>query len=180
MTHLQPWSIHINLNTLPETSARFIPASVWSDVIAPEVLKQCDALDGVSDFTAAARLFSHAARQLTDGIVADPRACRYALERRCTISVDPFAASFRPETLTCRPGQNTSTCLTGAQIFALHRIYSNYVETNQTYIFGPYFPGGELGFFNGLVGSSPFQLSVNYFQFFVLKLVMTYIPRVLD
>ena len=79
--------------------------------------------------------------------------------------------SFRPETLTCRPGQNTSTCLTGAQIFALHRIYSTYYEANQTYIFGPYFPGGETGFFDGLVGNTPFELAVSFFQFFVLKWV---------
>ena len=76
---------------------------------------------------------------------------------------------FRPETLTCRPGQNTSTCLTTPQIVALRHIYSDYFEANQTYIFGSYYPGGETGFFNGLVGSNPFQLSVNYFQFFALK-----------
>ena len=77
--------------------------------------------------------------------------------------------SFRPETLTCRPGQNTSTCLTGDQIFALHRIYSTYYEANQTYIFASYYPGGETGFFDGLVGNSTFQLGLNYFQYFVLK-----------
>ena len=77
--------------------------------------------------------------------------------------------SFRPETLTCRPGQNTSTCLTGPQIFALHRIYATYFEAGQSYIFAPYFAGGETAFFDGLVGNIPFQLGVNYFQFFVLK-----------
>ena len=42
------WSLHMNLHVLPETSERFIPANVWTSVIAPEVLNQCDALDGVS------------------------------------------------------------------------------------------------------------------------------------
>ena len=77
--------------------------------------------------------------------------------------------SFRPETLTCRPNQNSSTCLTGDQIFALHHIYADYYEANQTYIFGSLYPGGEDAFFSGLVGSDPFTLAVNYFQFFVLK-----------
>ena len=79
------------------------------------------------------------------------------------------ANSFRPETLTCRPGQNASTCLTGHQIFALHHIYNNYYEANQTYIFGPYFAGGELGFFNGLVGTIPFGLGISFFQFMIVK-----------
>ena len=47
MSHLQGWSVHINNLIQPPTSARFIPENVWTDVIAPEVLKQCDALDGV-------------------------------------------------------------------------------------------------------------------------------------
>ena len=85
--------------------------------------------------------------------------------------------SFRPETLTCRPGQNTSTCLTGPQISALHRIYQDYFEANQTYVFGSYYPGGELGFFSGLVGATPVQLSMNYFQFFVLKWVRCNLSR---
>ena len=47
MSHLQSWSIRMNLLVLPENSTRFIPQNVWTNVIAPEVLKQCDALDGV-------------------------------------------------------------------------------------------------------------------------------------
>ncbi|KIP02136.1 hypothetical protein PHLGIDRAFT_309557 [Phlebiopsis gigantea 11061_1 CR5-6] len=135
MTHLQAWSMHVNLEVLPTTSPRFIPENLWTDVIAAEVLKQCDALDGLSD-----------------GIISDPRIC-----------------SFRPETLTCRPNQNTSTCLTSPQIFALHHIYSDYFEANQTYVFGSYYPGGETGFFGGLTGSNPFPIPAQYFAFFVLN-----------
>ncbi|KIP02010.1 hypothetical protein PHLGIDRAFT_26753 [Phlebiopsis gigantea 11061_1 CR5-6] len=148
-THLMGWELHMNLLVQPETSERFIPANVWTDIIAPEVLNQCDALDG-----------------LTDGIINDPRMC-----------------SFRPETLTCRPGQNRSTCLTTPQIIALRRIYSDYFEANQTYIFGSYYPGGETGFFNGLVGNTTFQIAENYFQFFALNdtnfTVFDYGPEVL-
>ncbi|KAI8969402.1 feruloyl esterase-like protein [Trametes punicea] len=135
MSHLQPWSIHMNLDVLPTTSPHFMTQDMWVNVIGPEVMRQCDALDG-----------------LKDGIINDPRRC-----------------SFRPETLTCRPGQNTSTCLNADQISALHRIYADYYEADQTYIFGGYFPGGEDAFFDGLVGSPPFALPADWFRFFLLN-----------
>ncbi|KAI0671669.1 feruloyl esterase-like protein [Trametes maxima] len=134
-THLQAWSIHMNLNTQPSTSPHFIPQDMWNDVLAPEVMRQCDALDG-----------------LTDGIINDPRIC-----------------SFRPETLTCRPGQNASTCLTADQISALHRIYADYYEADQSYVFGGYYPGGETEYYKGLVGKKQFDIGKNYFGFMVLN-----------
>ncbi|RPD61212.1 feruloyl esterase-like protein [Lentinus tigrinus ALCF2SS1-6] len=132
-THLQAWSIHMNLNTEPSTSPHFMTEDMWQDVIAPEVMRQCDEYDG-----------------LTDGIINDPRTC-----------------SFRPETLTCRPGQNASTCLTGDQISALHRIYADYYEADQTYVFGGYYPGGEARYYSGLVGKTQFKIGRAYFQFMV-------------
>ncbi|OJT07480.1 hypothetical protein TRAPUB_1665 [Trametes pubescens] len=76
---------------------------------------------------------------------------------------------FRPEVLTCAPGQNKSTCLTGDQIGALHRIYTDYYEADQTYIFGGYQPGGEKLYPTGLVGSTTFPLVQDWFRFFVLN-----------
>ena len=78
-------------------------------------------------------------------------------------------ASFRPETLICRPDQNTSECLTVPQIGAFHRIYSDYYETNQTWIFGKYYPGGEIAYPDGLVGATP--KGADWFRYFVLKCV---------
>ena len=46
-THVQSWSIHQNLNVQPSTSPHFMTEDMWMNLIAPEVLKQCDALDGV-------------------------------------------------------------------------------------------------------------------------------------
>ncbi|EIW55233.1 feruloyl esterase-like protein [Trametes versicolor FP-101664 SS1] len=135
MSHLQPWSVHMSLNVLPANSLCFIPQSTWDNVIGPEVMRQCDALDG-----------------LLDGIINDPRAC-----------------SFRPEALTCTPGQNMSTCLTEDQIGALHRIFADYYEADQTYIFGGYQPGGEKAYATGLVGNPPFPLPQDWFRFFVLN-----------
>lgn len=47
MSHLISWAAHMSLDVLPETSSRFIPDSTWINVIAPEVMRQCDAVDGV-------------------------------------------------------------------------------------------------------------------------------------
>ncbi|CAL1716111.1 unnamed protein product [Somion occarium] len=135
MAHLQPWSIHVSLEIMPVNSSRFIPAATWAEVIHPEVLKQCDILDG-----------------LADGILNDPRKC-----------------SSRPETLACRPGQNTSTCLNLDQIHAIHQIFSTYFETNQTFIFNGYYPGGEVGYPQGLVGAVPFPIPQDYYRFFVIN-----------
>jgi len=89
-------------------------------------------------------------------------------------------SSFRPETLTCRPGQNTSACLTGPQIDALHHIYATYFEANQSFVFNSYYPGGELAFFNGLVGPNPFSIALQWFQFFVLKYVLDLIRKLVS
>ncbi|KZT07620.1 feruloyl esterase-like protein [Laetiporus sulphureus 93-53] len=134
-THLQAWAVHMHLDVQPASSPTFINASLWTDVIHPEVLKQCDAIDG-----------------LADGITNDPRFC-----------------NFRPETLTCRPGQNTSTCLTLPQIEALRRVYADYYEANQTYIFGRYYPGGEDRYPSAYMNADAFALSRDWFRYFVLN-----------
>ena len=54
------------------------------------------------------------------------------------------------------------------QLSTLKQIYTEYWE-NGTYVFGSYYPGGEAGYPGGLVGSTPFQLGLNYFQYFVTK-----------
>lgn len=79
---------------------------------------------------------------------------------------------FRPETLTCTPGQDPSTCLTGSQVVAVRHVYADYFEANQRYIFGTYYPGGELQFATGgYLGSAPDQLAITYYENFVLKYV---------
>ena len=45
-THLMSWMLHLHQISF-EGSTGYISASEWSDVIAPEVMKQCDMLDGV-------------------------------------------------------------------------------------------------------------------------------------
>lgn len=77
--------------------------------------------------------------------------------------------SFRPELLTCRQGSNTSECLNLDQIEALRKLYSPYLDADQNWIFSPYVPGGELGYPTGLATAQPFQISTDYYKYFVLK-----------
>lgn len=132
----------------PVNGSTWLDADHWS-LVHDEVLRQCDALDGV-----------------TDGIINDPRRC-----------------FFRPETLACRPTQNTSSCLTGPQIGALKEIYSDWRDVNNTCmslfvslfvqipitrfadVFGGYQPGGENTYFaKGLVGETPFPIAGSYMK----------------
>ncbi|TFY64892.1 hypothetical protein EVJ58_g2321 [Rhodofomes roseus] len=59
-SHLRMWAGHLNGLVQPSTSERYINSTVWTDVIHKEVLKQCDAIDGLSD-----------------GIINDPRLCNF-------------------------------------------------------------------------------------------------------
>ncbi len=58
-THLQTWTIKLGLFNLPETAPHHIPVSLFS-AIGTEVLKQCDAQDGVKD-----------------NIIQDPEGCNF-------------------------------------------------------------------------------------------------------
>jgi feruloyl esterase len=76
--------------------------------IAGAVLAECDGLDG-----------------FIDGLVSDPRACR-----------------FDPEALRCA-GEETDACLTGPQISALRAIYQGPRTSSGEQIYFGFPPGGE-------------------------------------
>jgi len=84
-----------------------IPAAK-TPAIAAAVLADCDALDGVKD-----------------GLVSDPRRCR-----------------FDPETLRCAD-KETNGCLTGPQIAALRAIYQGPHTSKGNQIYFGFLPGGE-------------------------------------
>ncbi|TGO44518.1 hypothetical protein BCON_0504g00010 [Botryotinia convoluta] len=58
-THLQLWNMIVGIWNQPANSSHYIPPSI-STYLADEVIRQCDAQDGV-----------------TDGIVMDPLACKF-------------------------------------------------------------------------------------------------------
>lgn len=84
-----------------------------------------------------------------------------------------FLRSFRPEVLTCRQGSNTSECLTIDQLEALRKLYSDYLDADQNWIFSGYAPGGELGYPDGLATAEPFPIANDYYKYFVLKWVLS-------
>ncbi len=84
-----------------------IPA-VKTSAIAAAVLADCDQLDGVKD-----------------GLVSDPRQCR-----------------FDPEKLRCAE-KETNACLTGPQITALRAIYQGPRTSKGERIYFGFLPGGE-------------------------------------
>ena len=84
-----------------------IPAAK-TPAIAAAVLADCDKLDGLSD-----------------GLIADPRACH-----------------FDPARLRC-PGQDSNGCLTEPQIMALRAIYRGPRTSDGRMIYYGFAPGGE-------------------------------------
>ncbi|KAI5478768.1 feruloyl esterase-like protein [Pseudohyphozyma bogoriensis] len=92
-----------------------------------------------------------------DGVIDDPRAC-----------------TFRPQTLTCRPGQNASTCLTLDQIATLETLYTDYYNGDE-YIFASYEVGGELLYPNsGFLSAKPWGFATGYYPNFVLNTTWDY------
>ncbi|EIW55287.1 tannase-domain-containing protein [Trametes versicolor FP-101664 SS1] len=70
---LVAWGAHLSKLIGPATASHFIPAATWTGVIAPEVMKQCDALDGV-----------------TDNVINDPSVCNFRPETlACSPGQDP-------------------------------------------------------------------------------------------
>lgn len=89
--------------------ASYIPSSKLL-ALARAVDAACDAQDGV-----------------TDGVLNDPRQCK-----------------FDPASLLCKTG-DSSECLTAPQITALKELYEGPHDANDNLIFPGYLPGGEEG-----------------------------------
>jgi hypothetical protein len=90
--------------------ASFIPPAKIP-AIASAVNAACDALDG-----------------LKDGILTDPRRCR-----------------FDPATIQCKSGEDADTCLTAPQAVALRHVYEGPRDAKGRRIFPGYPPGAEEG-----------------------------------
>ncbi len=98
------------VNGVQELSgSSYIPAAKLP-AIQSAVLAACDKLDGVAD-----------------GILNDPRTCR-----------------FNPSTLLCK-STDTDQCLTAPQAAALKKLYAGTYETTGQLVFPGLLPGAELG-----------------------------------
>ncbi|HEY2860935.1 MAG TPA: tannase/feruloyl esterase family alpha/beta hydrolase, partial [Terracidiphilus sp.] len=100
----------VDTQALMATAGSFIPPAKIP-TIAKAVLAACDAQDGV-----------------TDGIVNDPRQCK-----------------FDPAAIQCKGDTDANNCLTSAQVTALHAIYAGLKDAQGKKIFPGYLPGAEDG-----------------------------------
>jgi feruloyl esterase len=80
------------------------------ELVAGRVMQQCDAIDG-----------------LEDGLIDDPRACRFDATR---------------DAPACRAGTDDDTCLTPAQAAAINKVYAGPSSRGQRLIAG-FMPGSE-------------------------------------
>ncbi len=110
-------------------------SSLKLPAITAAVLAQCDAQDG-----------------LKDGILNDPRMCR-----------------FDPSTLLCR-GEDELSCLTAPEVASLKKIYAGGVDSEGHLIFPGLLPGDEAGAWKAwVVGEAPG--ASNYLQNFFRYMV---------
>lgn len=100
----------VDTQALTATPASFIPPAKVA-TLAKAVVAACDAQDGV-----------------TDGILNDPRQCR-----------------FDPETIACKGDADSNDCLTAPQVTALKQIYAGLQDGQGRKIFPGYLPGAEMG-----------------------------------
>jgi TonB family protein len=98
-----------NIQAMQADAASYIGANKIP-AIGAAVVAACDANDGVKD-----------------GVLNDPRACR-----------------FDPKVLLCKQG-DADTCLTAPQVAALKKIYDGPVDAKGKQLFPGFLPGGEEG-----------------------------------
>ncbi|KAI0631068.1 feruloyl esterase-like protein [Trametes polyzona] len=98
-SRLVTWALYLNQLVSPATSPRFIPEEKWVDVIAPEVMRQCDDLDGV-----------------TDGVINDPSVCRFQFEK--------LSCPHGEDHPTCLNAEQLDTL---HQVYADYRVGDTYV-----------------------------------------------------
>ncbi|KAJ5737199.1 tannase and feruloyl esterase [Penicillium malachiteum] len=114
-THQQLYNLKQTTYQAPANSSHTIPEKVF-DILATEVLKQCDPQDG-----------------LVDTIISNPKGCN-------------------PNTLMCNSTSTADECLTDAQLNTLYKIYNDWVDVNQTYVYGHMWLGSEASWLLGNIG----------------------------
>lgn len=90
---------------------------------------------------------------VNDGVLENPRLCK-----------------FDPEQIQCAAGANAPNCLTSPQVQAVRKIYAGPKDpvTFQQIFPGPQ-PGSELTWYRFVNGQRPFDLSADFFKYFVFK-----------
>jgi feruloyl esterase len=128
MTHLSASHIATGVAVLREPASSLTPRTY--EVLNKAVVAACDARDGVKD-----------------GLLADPRACR-----------------FDPTTLLCRAG-DSGECLTAPQAEAVKKVYAPTTKANGELIYPALQPGSELAWGPVTAGPTPFGISMWMFRY---------------
>jgi feruloyl esterase len=90
---------------------------------------------------------------VVDGIISAPKRC-----------------DFHPEALLCSPETvNKSTCLTSPQIGLLYKLYNDWYETNNTFVFPQYTYGSEFQWSLLSTGAENNQFSEAFAQYVVFQ-----------
>lgn len=85
-----------------------------------------------------------------------------------TVVSSPHSCIFDPWTLYCGPNvTNSSSCLSEAQIGTVNKLYNDWVEANQTFVFPHYNLGSELEFIEETVGPVPTSAGTDYVKYFL-------------
>ncbi len=101
---------------------------------------------------AAALQACDAADGLEDGIIGDPEHCH-----------------FDPGVTLCK-GVDAPDCLTAAQVEAARKIYRGpYNPRTHVSIYSPLYPGSELGWALLAAPPKPFNISLDFFEYFVFR-----------
>lgn len=126
-THLHAWDLGVAIPTLKDPASA-VTASKLA-LVNKAALDACDAKDGVKD-----------------GLLNDPRACR-----------------FDPSILSCK-GAETDTCLTPPQLESVRRMYAPAKTRAGQYVFPGKDPGSETGWNVISSGPQPPGVSLGSFQ----------------
>lgn len=122
------WRMAIMRSVLMDPSKALPPEK--TAVVTKAVLAQCDALDGVKD-----------------GLLADPRKCR-----------------FDPETLLCKGGAQDG-CLTAPQVETVKMAYADARKKNGELIYPGLVPGGETGWLLPGRATEPGGIDLGMFRY---------------
>lgn len=122
---------------------RFVPAELWPQIVMHQALGSPINAAKLNAVTNAAVTACDVDDGVLDGVINDPRKCKYA-----------------PAALICKEGSDPTTCLTRAEADAVRKIWDGPVSarTGQRLWFGV-----ERGTaFDALAGANPFRISATY------------------
>jgi hypothetical protein len=126
---------------------RFIPSELWPQIVMNQTTGGPISAAKLNVATKAAVAACDASDGVTDGIINDPRNCRY----------DPRA-------LVCKTGDDPASCLTPQEADAIWKIWNGPTDASGKRLWYGLERGAALNF---LAGPSPFPISLDHFKYWI-------------